>query len=395
MTKKKNAVTKALCITAAITIFAASVYFNTDKVRKIAVSLTLYNAQTFMPLYNKFLSEPSAENDGTTLPEKTTEKKTTAPTDSQTEKTTAASTTAKSTTEKIKSVASKEIFTDTPADILSVIKKEENKKELKKDGKISEYKYVNDGVTDKYGRVKVKNVNKTGINIAELLKKDLPLKIKKEEPSVLIFHSHTTETYQILDKGYYSKKTPTRTNDNGLNMARVGKAITEEIEKNGYTVIHDTQIHDSTYNTAYSHSRKSVEKYLKENPSIKIALDIHRDAIHRSDGTKMKPTATVKGKKAAQIMIISGCQEKGNIVEGFPEWKENLVFAVHLQNKLEELFEGITRPIYFSPRKYNMDMTTCSLLVEVGSDANTLEEAVYTGKCIGSAVSEILKEYEV
>ncbi|MBO7320044.1 MAG: stage II sporulation protein P, partial [Clostridia bacterium] len=116
--------------------------------------------------------------------------------------------------------------------------------------------------------------------------------------------------------------------------------------------------------------------------------------IQQSDGSKIKPTATINGKKAAQIMIISGCQEEGNPIENFPDWRYNLTFAVHLQNQLEEMYQGITRPLYFCPRKYNMNVSHCSLLVEVGSDANTLEEAVYTGRCLGSALGEIMKEYE-
>ncbi len=286
-------------------------------------------------------------------------------------------------------------FTDTPEDIKQVIaQREKSASKDKKDGTIYEKQYKNEGVTDSFGAVKVKNVNKTDIDIENILKEKIDLSVSKDKPSVLIFHTHTTETYQILDRGFYETNFKTRTKDSGQNMLRVGKAICEEIEKLGYKVIHDTEIHDLSYNGAYAHSRKKVEEYLKKYPTIQIVLDIHRDAIQQNDGTKIKPTATIQGKKAAQIMIISGCQEKGNPIENFPDWRYNLTFAVHLQNKLETLFQGITRPLYFCPRKYNMNLSHCSLLVEVGSDANTLEEAVYTGKCLGVAVGEIMKEYE-
>lgn len=288
-----------------------------------------------------------------------------------------------------------ENFTDTPEDIEKIIsEKEKTAAKDKKDGAIYEKQYKNEGVTDSYGLVRVKNVNETDISIENILKEKIDLSVSQDEPSVLIFHTHTTETYQILDRGFYETGFKTRTNDSAQNMVRVGKAICEEIEKAGYKVIHDTEIHDASYNGAYAHSRKKVEEYLKKYPSIQIVLDIHRDAIQQSDGSKIKPTATVQGKKAAQIMIISGCQEEGNPIENFPDWRYNLTFAVHLQNQLEKMFGGITRPLYFCPRKYNMNVSHCSLLVEVGSDANTLEEAVYTGKCIGSALSEIMKEYE-
>lgn len=305
--------------------------------------------------------------------------------------------TSQPTTEKeeVKDVAVESQFTDTPEDIKKVIaQREKTSAKDKKDGSIYEKQYKNEGVTDSFGVVRVKNVNKTDIDIEEILGEKIDLSVDREKPSVLIFHTHTTETYQILDRGFYETDFKTRTKDSGQNMLRVGKAICEEIEKLGYKVIHDTEIHDLSYNGAYAHSRKKVEEYLKKYPTIQIVLDIHRDAIQQSDGSKIKPTATVQGKKAAQIMIISGCQEKGNPIENFPDWRYNLTFAVHLQNKLETLFQGITRPLYFCPRKYNMNVSHCSLLVEVGSDANTLEEAVYTGKCLGVAVGEIMKEYE-
>lgn len=316
------------------------------------------------------------------------------------EKTTAATlpieeNTEKTTVQKAQTVLKTEAFTETPKDIRELIKNaEKTASKDKAGGKIREKQYTNEGVTDEYSLVRLKNVNKTQINLKSILNEKIDLSVSKEEPSVLIFHTHTTETYQMLDRNFYSDSFKTRTNDKNQNMVRVGKAIVEEIEKAGFKAIHDTEIHDSKYTGAYSKSRVSVENYLKKYPSIQIVLDIHRDAISDSDGTKVKPVAKVKGKKAAQIMLISGCQEEGNPITNLPDWRYNLTFAVHFQEKLEELFEGITRPLYFCPRSYNMNVTHCSLLVEVGSDSNTLEEAVYTGKCIGTAISEILKEYE-
>ncbi len=307
------------------------------------------------------------------------------------------STTAEVVTEQKESKVSavQNSLTETDKDIKQLVEKaKKTSADHKKDGDISEYKYVNDSVTDSFGRVKVKNTNKTGIDIEKKLKEKPDLSVSKDKPAVLIFHTHTTETYQLLDRGFYEEGFMTRSNDKGRNMVRVGKAIAEQIEKAGYKVIHDTAVYDGQYSGAYSRSRKGAEEILKKYPSIQVVLDVHRDAIQRTDGTKIKPTAKIKGKKAAQIMLISGCQEEGNGITNLPDWKYNLTFAVHLQDKLEELFEGITRPLYFCPRSYNMNLTHCSLLVEVGSDANTLEEAVYTGKCIGVAVSEILKEYE-
>ena len=375
MNNRKDKILRKIITTLALSAVVALVVIFNEFFIYILSQTALFAAKTYLP------------SEGITLPTfiSTTDEEVT-------ETTTAEATTEKEVAENTSLQVS---FTDTPDDIKVVIaQREKTASKDKKDGAIYEKQYKNEGVTDSFGAVKVKNVNKTDIDIESILKEKIDLSVNKDKPSVLIFHTHTTETYQILDRGFYETNFKTRTKDSAQNMLRVGVAICEEIEAMGYKVIHDTEIHDLSYNGAYDHSRKKVEEYLKKYPTIQIVLDIHRDAIQQSDGTKIKPTATIQGKKAAQIMIISGCQEKGNPIENFPDWRYNLTFAVHLQNKLETMFQGITRPLYFCPRKYNMNLSHCSLLVEVGSDANTLEEAVYTGKCLGVAVGEIMKEYE-
>ncbi len=351
---------------------------------KLYAEIVVLAAKSYMPVYGA--AAEGAEN----ITEETTVKGTAS---QPVAESTGAQAAEQQKADKVSAVQNS--LTETDKDIKQLIANEKKASaDHRKDGDISEYKYVNDSVTDSFGRIKVKNTNKTGIDIEKKLKERIDLSVSRDEPAVLIFHTHTTETYQLLDRGFYEEGFMTRSNDEGRNMVRVGKAIAQQIEKAGYKVIHDTEIYDGKYSGAYSRSRKGAEEILKKYPSIQVVLDIHRDAIQRTDGTKIKPTAKINGKKAAQIMIISGCQEEGNGITNLPDWNYNLTFAVHLQDKLEELFEGITRPLYFCPRSYNMNLTHCSLLVEVGSDANTLEEAVYTGKCIGVAVGEILKEYE-
>ena len=285
-------------------------------------------------------------------------------------------------------------FYAVPQDILKRIDEAQKKAAKdKKDGTVFEKQFKNEGVTDAFGAVKLKNLNKTKISLGDLMKQKADLSVSKDKPSVLIYHTHTTESYQLLDRDFYAQGYTTRSRDTSFNMVRVGEEICAQLEQNGFRCIHDKQIHDLKYTGAYDHSRKSVIEYLKKYPSIQITLDIHRDAIEQTDGTKIKPTAVINGKKAAQIMIISGCQEEGNSVEDFSDWRYNLVFAVQLQNKFETLFPGLTRPIFFSPRRYNMNLTRNSLLIEVGSDANTLSEAALSGRMIGKALAELLKDY--
>lgn len=281
-------------------------------------------------------------------------------------------------------------------DIKKLIEKAEgNASRDKKDGEIYEYTFTDDGVTDEYNNVRVKNTNKTEIDIQKKLSEKLPLTVERDKPAVIIYHTHTTETYQMLDRDFYAQGYLSRSNDKNQNMIRVGKAITDEIEKQGFKVIHDTTVYDNPYTGAYYRSEDAVKRLLEKNPSVVITLDIHRDAIQNDSGVKTKPTAVINGKKAAQIMIISGCQEEGNGITDLPEWEKNLTFALKLQQSMESLYPGLTRPVFFCARSYNMGLTPCSLLVEMGSDANTLDEAVYSGKMLGSALCEILEEYEV
>ncbi len=379
----KNKVSQSTVFYGVIFIVIVSLCaFMHENIFNFLIDTAIYSAKSFLPVYTT--AEKITKTEITTTEEETTSKQTT--TESTTEAPTSETTTPDNKSDK---------FTKTPDDILSLMKKaEKTASKDKKGGTIIEKTYTTDGMTDSFSLVRVKNTNKTQIDIKKILGEKIDLSVKESEPSVLIFHSHTTETYQISDRNFYATSSLTRSNDSAVNMIRVGKQIKEEIESMGFKVIHDTEIHDATYSTAYSHSKASAEEYLEKYPSIQIVLDIHRDAIHPSSSSKIKPVTEIEGKKSAQIMIISGCQEQGNPIQNFPDWRYNLTFAVHLQEKLEELFPSITRPLYFCPRKYNMNLTHCSLLVEVGSDANTLEEAVYAGKCLGKAVGEILEDYK-
>lgn len=284
---------------------------------------------------------------------------------------------------------------ETPTDIeLLKAQVREQYKSYKKSGDIDEVQMGATSKTISYGIVEIDNKTNQTVSLKNLLAQKPSYNTKNnKKPAILIYHTHSTEGYEMLDLGWYSNQYVSRTADKSKNMIRVGDELTKTLEAAGYTVIHDRNIYDESYNGAYSRSRVSVEKYLEQYPEIQITLDVHRDAIHYESGTKCKPTATVNGKKAAQVMIISGCE--GNGVEDFPTWKENLVFALGLQSTAEETNPGLMRPVFFCHRKYNMDATPCSLLLEFGTDANTLEEAVYSAGLIGTALADMLdKEFE-
>lgn len=217
---------------------------------------------------------------------------------------------------------------------------------------------------------------------------NLKVELNSKNPQVLIVHTHTTESFEKFDLGYYNPEVPTRSNDENLNTLAIGQAMKAELDRAGINTIQDRVIHDRSYSEAYDSSRASVQDYLQKYPSIKIVLDIHRDAITDENGIRYKPTAIIDDKKAAQIMIVSGTTGKG---VNLPNYPENLKLASRLQDKIEEKYKGLTRPILFDFRHYNQDLSTGSLLIEVGSQASTITEVVYSGKLIGISLAEYLK----
>lgn len=312
------------------------------------------------------------------------------------------STSSEDASEVMHSVGSKDSLSNdelkaTPEDILKLMEEEEKVigSQTKK-GNTSEESYTGGGTIVTYNNVQVQNKIPSdfySLNIEELLNQKADLKVSDpSQPTVLIYHSHSTECYTLLDAGYYTESTDSKTKDITRNMVRVGDEICRILEERGIGVIHDREIHDTSYNAAYDSSRKSVVEYLEKYPSIEITIDVHRDSITYKNGTKVKPTAVVNDKKAAKMMIISGC-EYGS-VKNFPNWEYNLRFACAVTDKLNSLYPDLMRPILFSERKYNMDLTKNSFLLEIGTDANTLDEACYSGRLFANTLADlILEEY--
>lgn len=231
----------------------------------------------------------------------------------------------------------------------------------------------------------VTNVPNEKLLTESRLAPDLEIK-RNGEPQILIMHTHTTESYEPYERDFYDSSFNSRTTDESMNMVAVGNAIAEQLENAGIGVIHDKTMHDfPSYNDSYDRSRVTVQKILEEYPSIKIVLDIHRDAIERADGERIAPVAEIDGKNAAQVMIISGCDD-GTM--NMPDHMKNFRFACMLEQQMESSYAGLTRPILFDYRKYNQDLTAGSLLIEVGGHANSIDQAVYSGELIGKALAE-------
>ena len=236
--------------------------------------------------------------------------------------------------------------------------------------------------------VKVKNFTTYTFDTGKLLNEPLTFDFKGDGPLVLIVHSHSSESYTATDKNYYLPTDPDRTEDVNYNVVRVGKEIVETLKKHGVEAVHDTSLHDyPSYNGSYKSSLASVQDYLHKYPSIRLVLDIHRDAMVQADGTKLKLVAEVENKKAAQIMLLTGSNQGGL---DHPDWRENLKFAIKLQRVINNMYPGLTRPVNFTKERYNTHTTHGSIIVEVGTTGNTLEEALVSAEMVGNAVSQFI-----
>ena len=254
---------------------------------------------------------------------------------------------------------------------------------------VIEKQFGEDGIT--YDNFCVKNYTDFSLDIATELKRGLPFKIEKNhQVQVLIFHTHTCESYLKSDTGYYPSDYYPRTTNNKENVTAVGDEIEKQLKKAGIGVIHDKTKHDyPSYNGGYDRSYNTIQKYMEKYKGIKVVLDIHRDAIGDDTTGKVKPTFKYKGKKASQIMIMTGYQYEGG--GDFPFWRDNLDFAIKLQQTAETMYPGLTRPLNFGEYTYNLNVCNGSLLIEFGTDVNTIDEVKRSGKMVGKALAKVLQ----
>ncbi len=242
-----------------------------------------------------------------------------------------------------------------------------------------------------FAGVQVKNTASVDIDIEEELNSRLGFTIENNnEPQVLIYHTHTGESFLTYDTGYYYESFYPRSTDNRKNVCAVGEEIVKQLNLSGIKAIHDTTVHDNpSYTGAYYRSADTVNEYLKKYPSIKVVIDIHRDGIG-TQSQRSKPVCTVDGKQAAQFMILSGYNCDND--PSFENWEYNLRFALQIQKNAIDMYPDLARPLNFGDFVYNMDINTGSLLIEVGADSNTIEEVKYTGYLLGKILSKTLTD---
>ncbi len=232
-------------------------------------------------------------------------------------------------------------------------------------------------------RVELFNATNYGVDMGQLVTKSLQWDLTEGGPKVLILHTHATESYTKAGQTY-EESGNFRTLNEEYNMVRIGEALAGVLESYGIGVIHDRTLHDyPSYTGAYNASRKTVERYLQQYPGIVLVLDLHRDAVELSNGRQMDTSARVSGKEAAQLMLVMGTDAGGL---QHPVWQENLTVAAQLHARLEDDAPGLMRPLYLRKERFNQDLLSGMLLVEVGAAGNTQEEALVAVEALGHAI---------
>ncbi|MBO5130555.1 MAG: stage II sporulation protein P [Oscillospiraceae bacterium] len=203
------------------------------------------------------------------------------------------------------------------------------------------------------------------------------------EPTVLILHTHATESYTKAAGENYKESAAFRTLDESYNMISVGDHLAQLLEAGGITVIHDRTLHDyPSYSGSYSAARKAIDAWLAEYPSISLVLDVHRDASGDNDN-QMRTSATVEGRASAQLMLVVGTNHAN--------WEENMALALKLQVQLERNAPGICRYINLRAQRFNQDKNPGALLVEVGAAGNSHDEALTAAEVLAKGILDLKK----
>ena len=231
--------------------------------------------------------------------------------------------------------------------------------------------------------------NRAGVevDIDALAAEGLSLRLQAGVPQVLILHTHSSEAYAQDPYDPYEASDPYRTEDKSHSVIRVGDVLAEQFEARGLTVLHDTELYDyPSYTGSYSRSGAAVERYLAEYPSIAVVIDVHRDSIGSGD-VVYKTQALLDGRSSAQVMLLAGTGANGL---PHPNWRENLKLALYLQHAADERCATLTRPIELVKERYNQQLSTGMLILEVGSTGNSLQEALLAAELFGAAAGDAL-----
>lgn len=235
--------------------------------------------------------------------------------------------------------------------------------------------------TDDYNGVEIKNG--TNYDITDDIYDVSSLDINKSD--VIIFHTHTCESYNPTENYTYEESGTFRTIDLNFSVARVGDSLSEQLLSYGFNVSHDKTYHDyPDYSGSYGRSQATVENILLSHPSTDIIIDLHRDAIA---DTTYAPSVKIGDEVVSQLMFVIGT-DGGGLEHS--NWRQNLKFAIAVQQKANELYPGLFRPILLRNSRYNQHLGKAACIIEVGATGNTLEQSMASMKYLALVLNEIL-----
>ena len=240
------------------------------------------------------------------------------------------------------------------------------------------------------GKVYISNSTKYTLSNEELLK-PFGAELTGEAPQILILHSHGSEAYTPAADDGIVWSGECRTTDTRYNVVRMGDAMAEVFGQAGISVLHDRTLYDyPEYAGSYDRSLAAIDRYLKEYPSIRFVLDVHRDAIETSSGSQVKVISEIDGQgTASQLTLVVGSDGGGL---SHPDWMENLRLAVAIQEQALTDYPTLMRPLLLRHSRYNQHATTGSLLVEVGTAGNAPEEAELAARLFAGEMVTVLNE---
>lgn len=211
--------------------------------------------------------------------------------------------------------------------------------------------------------------------------------VQQTTKSIIVYHTHTHEAYEQSNDDPYEAIEAWRTKDQEHSIVRVGAELTKELRNKGYNVIHDTTDHElEDINTAYVRSEETLKSYEEE---FDLCIDLHRDAY--SKGMLLRLETDV-GFNYAQTMVLIGQGSQFPDVEQ-PNYKQNLAFAHQLTQNMNQSIPGICRNATIKSGRYNQHLGRHSILIEVGHNQNSLQEALATIPYLANAIDTTLSQF--
>ncbi|MBP3284376.1 MAG: stage II sporulation protein P [Clostridia bacterium] len=281
--------------------------------------------------------------------------------------------------------ASEDIFIELPEDSVELIPEEVKQEDIVKE--MEEEDNHTKSVTMDWSRV-LKNETKYAVNAEDLVNKKLSFSLTKFDVNVLIYHTHTTESYTQSKDYKYVASGDFRTLELNANMSRVGAYLAELLEAKGIKTYHDKTVYDSpSYNLSYSKAGKAITALKKKYPKASVVLDVHRDAIGTAEEI-YRPIVNIDGRDVAQILLVVGTNQGGLTHNN---WRENLKFALKLQKVANEEYPGFCRYVDLRKERFNQHVAPGAVIVEMGATGNTMEEALAAAELFANVLEKVMK----